>query len=135
MRCIFANLKFTAKRPLPGKNPVEPRTIGEHIRKKRMDLQMKQKALSQLFKVSENTITYWEMGRSRPHVKYYPRIIEFLGYVPFDLKELSLGKQLYYARLIAGLNHIELGKKMEVVIRSSKLNEKERNFLKRQCRN
>lgn len=81
LRCFFANLTFTVKRPLPDKYPIEPKTIGEHIRKRRMDLGMTQKALSKQFGVTEDTITYWELGRSKPQKKFYPRIIKFLDYM------------------------------------------------------
>lgn len=83
MRCLFANLTFTQKRPLPDKYPIEPKTIGEHIRKRRMDLKMTQKELSKHFGVTEDTITYWEVGRSMPQKKFYSRIISFLKYNPF----------------------------------------------------
>jgi DNA-binding transcriptional regulator YiaG len=82
LRCLVVSLTFAQKRPLPDKYPIEPKTIGEHIRKRRMDLKMTQKELSKQFGVSEDTITYWEVGRSKPQKKFYSRIISFLKYTP-----------------------------------------------------
>lgn len=86
LRCFFANLILTVKRPLPDKYPIEPKTIGEHIRKRRMDLKMTQKELSRKLGVTEDTITYWEVERSQPQKKFYSSIISFLKYVPKNFK-------------------------------------------------
>lgn len=79
-----------------------------------MDLQMTQKALSKQFIVSENSITYWELGRSQPLLQFYPRIIAFLGYIPFEKKGDTLRDQLHYARIITGLSYKKLGKRLGV---------------------
>jgi len=74
--------------------PSEPVTIGEHIRKKRMDLKLLQSDVARIIKVSEDCITYWENNRSIPQINYYPQIIEFLGYCPFEIDETILSGRL-----------------------------------------
>ena len=61
-------------------------TIGEHIRKKRLDCNLKQSGIARIIDVYEATIWNWEHG-SEPKVKHVPGIIKYLGYVPFDRPE------------------------------------------------
>ena len=63
--------------------PANPVTIGEHIRKKRMDDSVLQYEIAEIIGVSVATIWNWEHG-SEPDVKHVPSIIKYLGYVPFD---------------------------------------------------
>lgn len=46
-------------------------------------------------------VTGWELNRNTPTPKFAKEIIAFLGYFPF-INDSSLGKRLYYARLITG---------------------------------
>ncbi len=59
--------------------PKSPLTVGEHIKKKRMDLKLFQSDVARIFEVSTDCVTYWENKRSLPQVVYYPKIIAFLG--------------------------------------------------------
>lgn len=59
-----------------------PETIGEHIKKARMDRGLLQKEVAKLIKVNVMTITNWEKGNSNPMISHMPKIIEFLGYQP-----------------------------------------------------
>jgi len=47
-------------------------------------------------------VTGWELNRNQPTAKFAKLIIAFIGYFPFSDNNLSLGKQLYYARLVTG---------------------------------
>lgn len=60
-----------------------PKTIGEHIKRNRVVLCLTQKDIAKIIGVSEDCITYWENGRSKPQKRYYYKIIELLGYDPF----------------------------------------------------
>lgn len=55
-----------------------------------------------------NSVTGWELNRYTPTPKFAKAIIEFLGYFPFSGSNQTLGKQLYYARLITGKNQKEV---------------------------
>lgn len=61
---------------------MNPKTWGEHIRRVRMDREMFQIDVSKLLNVSEDTITFWENGRTHPQQRFHKKIIEFLGYHP-----------------------------------------------------
>jgi transcriptional regulator with XRE-family HTH domain len=68
----------------------------------RLDRGLSQSVVASILQVDTNTITTWEMNRHQPTAKLAKSIISFLGYIPFTFKVLSLGKQLYLARLITG---------------------------------
>jgi len=57
--------------------PESPRIIGEHIRKRRMDLNLLQRDVAGIIGVTECTICNWENGERKPGTKYTPRIIDF----------------------------------------------------------
>ena len=53
-------------------------------------------------------VTNWELNRNQPTAKFAKAVIDFIGYIPFKLEGCSLGKQLYYARLITGKTQKEV---------------------------
>ncbi len=60
--------------------------------------------------VTESTVWNWEHGRE-PELRYMPKIIEFLDYVPFECPENPIG-QLRHFKLVNGLSYERLGKLM-----------------------
>ena len=64
--------------------PAHPKTSGEHLRKKRIDLSLSMTQIAQSLKlgVSDATIEKWEKDISRPSEPYRTRIVEFLGFDP-----------------------------------------------------
>ncbi len=92
--------------------PANPKTRGEHIRKKRLDCNLKQSEIARIIGVSESTIWNWEHG-SEPDVKHVPSIIKYLGYVPFDKPEnIGISEKLRYYKLINGLTIKQLAKEI-----------------------
>ena len=71
-------------RPLPATYPRRLRTLGDHIRKRRLDLGLLQRDVAQQLGANPDTVKNWEMGYTAPALWFIPRIIRFLGYVPFD---------------------------------------------------
>ncbi|WP_286833460.1 helix-turn-helix transcriptional regulator [Sphingobacterium sp. UBA7038] len=94
--------------------PKNPTSIGEHIRKKRMELKLFQKDLAVLFGVSEDCITYWENNRSTPQITYYPALIRFLGYYPFELDLTTFEGRIKAYRYLNGLSRKHFAKLMVV---------------------
>src|SRR5262249_6297861 len=61
----------------------EPQTIGEHIKKRRLELGLTQKAVARTLKVSQFSVINWERGDFQPsNVSTLHRIVKFLGYDP-----------------------------------------------------
>ncbi|MCA5005990.1 helix-turn-helix domain-containing protein [Sphingobacterium bovistauri] len=91
-------------KPLLINVPVNPQTLGEHIRKRRIELRLLQKDLAAIFNVSEDSITYWENNRSEPQIQYYPPIFGFLGYCPFELDTSTPAGKIKTYRYLNGLS-------------------------------
>ncbi|RZJ91641.1 MAG: helix-turn-helix domain-containing protein [Chryseobacterium sp.] len=95
---------------MPISYPENPISIGDHIRKKRIELNLLQKDVARICGVSEDCIRNWEKNRSIPQIQFFPHIINFLGYMPiaFDLDTLSGRLKTY--RHINGLGQKQMGK-------------------------
>ena len=83
VRCKFSTkpkLKLTIKRPKthPKGYPLKPKTLGEKIRKYRMDLGWFQKDVAKFVGVATDTVTYWEKGRTKPSRDKLRKIKQFL---------------------------------------------------------
>ena len=75
-------------RYLPSRNrgipvPKQPTTIGGHLRRRRLQLQLHQSEAAARLKVSTVTLSRWECDKVYPTWQHHPRLIEYLGYDPF----------------------------------------------------
>ncbi|MBK8483883.1 MAG: helix-turn-helix transcriptional regulator [Saprospiraceae bacterium] len=84
--------------------------MGDYLRKERLDRGLLQIDLAKRFKVSLTTIITWELNLKQPTPMYAKPIITFLGYFPLWKENLSIGTQLYYARLITGKTQVQVSK-------------------------
>ena len=64
--------------------PTQLKTIGDHIRARRLDLGLLQKDVAEIIGVTTDTITNWEKGRNQPMIWHYLKIKKFLGCSPFQ---------------------------------------------------
>lgn len=78
----FCDFTLSAPIPLPESYPTAPRTIGEHIRKTRMDRGLTLGSVALEIGVGIPTVANWECGRYEPREKYWSKISRFLGYDP-----------------------------------------------------
>lgn len=62
--------------------PANPKTLEEHLRKKRIDMQLSMTQLADLLGlgVSDAAIEKWEKNQNRPTKEHQKRIVEFLGF-------------------------------------------------------
>ena len=121
----FSRLKRTIPKPLGSKYLAQPITLGEKLRNRRLELHLWQKDVAELIGVTEDSITYWEVNRHEPRVEYYPKIIEFLGYFPFEIDTSTLGGKIKRYRYMKGVTQEELAK--ELGVDESTVNHYERN--------
>jgi DNA-binding XRE family transcriptional regulator len=98
----FSRYQKTVAKPSGMAFVSEPPSLGAHIRKKRRECKLTQSDLAQLCAVDVNTITQWELGKYSPLVQYYPAIIAFLGYYPFDHETDNIGGKLKQLRYCNG---------------------------------
>ena len=61
----------------------QPATIGQHLRKKRFELGIRQVEAAWRLGVSKRTLSLWECDRVPPVWANQPRIVAYLGYNPF----------------------------------------------------
>ncbi len=91
-----------------------PQSLGGHIRKRRLEQNLFQKDIARIIGVEETSIYNWEKNLSNPSIKYIPKIIEFLGYIPFQLDTLSLGDQIKLYRKLRGISQKNLAKEIDI---------------------
>lgn len=71
---------------------------------------MLQIEIAAMIGVTESTVCNWEHG-TEPELIHIPKIIEFLGYVPFECPDDPIGK-LKYFKQSKGLSFERLGELM-----------------------
>ena len=107
----FCKIELKAARPPSSPDyPNTLNTLGDHIRKKRLDLGLHQKDVAQIIDTTENTIWNWENNYATPSLPYIPKIIKFLGYIPFDNSNQTLGDKILIYRKLHGLSQREFAR-------------------------
>ena len=68
--------------------PVSPKTLGEHLRKKRVDMQLSMTQLADQLGlgITDSAIEKWEKNQNRPTTEHRDRIVDFLGFDPATAK-------------------------------------------------
>ena len=110
----FCHLTLIAQKPLPHGYPQTLKTLGDHIKKKRLDLGLSQRVVTQKLNVNERTLFQWENNIFLPSPFIVLKIIDFLGYAPYDFYQKSFGEKLAKLRQYYGLTRLELAKKLGV---------------------
>ncbi len=84
--------------------PLEPKTLGDHVRKRRLDLGLLQRQVARKVGAHLATITNWETGKTEPELKFLPAVIAFLGFDPRP-EGRTFGERLYRTRTARGMSH------------------------------
>jgi|ERR1035437_6501937 transcriptional regulator with XRE-family HTH domain len=98
---------------MPAHYPKDISALGDHIRKRRLDLKLLQKQVADQIAVHEMTITSWERNAAVSAVRYVPAIIQFLGYDPLPMAT-AFPELLASARRALGLSHRKMAAKLGV---------------------
>lgn len=106
----FCQEQVSVPKPIHG-YPQSPEHIGEHLKKRRLDLGLLQREVAEQLGVSMFTIINWESGETRPLVRYGPRIIDFLGYDPLP-EPKSFSQEVWKLRWRRGLTQQELAARL-----------------------
>jgi len=107
-------VSLKTQKPPPPYYPKKLKTLGDHLRKRRLDLKLYQKDVAKRIGVDEATIYNWENNRSFPPLCFIPKIIELLGYVPFESRARTLGEKIVYSRRLLGLTQKKLAKSLGI---------------------
>jgi DNA-binding transcriptional regulator YiaG len=64
--------------------PAAPKTLGEFLRQKRVDLGLSQRKLAETLGIgiTDTAVEKWEKNQNHPTAAHRSRIIEFLGFDP-----------------------------------------------------
>jgi DNA-binding XRE family transcriptional regulator len=79
----FCHLLLKARKPKNSAYLTEVRTLGDHVRLRRLEMGLTQPQLAALLGVDKMTINNWETVRQTPSLRLTPLLIELLGCVPF----------------------------------------------------
>ncbi len=110
----FCQITLKAQKPLPSAYPRTPKTLGDHLRKKRLDLKLLQKEVAQRLSVGESSIYNWGNNLSIPSLRYIPKIIEFLGYTPYDPSVRTTGEKIVTYRQLLSLSQKKLAHRLGI---------------------
>ncbi len=111
----FCHIELKAEKPVSTRVPHQIESIGDHLRKKRLDLGLTQREVADRISVYESTYKNWELNRTPPRIKYYPLIIDFLGYLPFtDTMDRPLRVKIVILRQISKSSQTELAARLGV---------------------
>ena len=64
--------------------PASPKTIGEMIRKRRLDLGLLQREVAERIGCNKMTMANWERGHTTPQIAHMAQIVAFVGSNPFE---------------------------------------------------
>jgi transcriptional regulator with XRE-family HTH domain len=93
--------------------PANPKTIGEAIRKRRLDLNLRQIDVAAIIDCDEITVVNWEKGHRTPRLNHLPGIIRFLGYNPLPGGN-TIGERIVANRKSRGLTQKEFAHELGV---------------------
>lgn len=93
--------------------PKEIKTLGNHLKKRRLDLGLLQRQVAERLGVHEQTLSHWEGNETFPALPHWPAIIGFLGYDPRRMPE-SIGGCLRHWREGKGIPQSRLASLLKV---------------------
>jgi transcriptional regulator with XRE-family HTH domain len=111
---LFLRSRRKARNPKTKAYPVLLRTVGDHIRKKRLDQNLFQKDVASIIGVEESTVHNWEKDVSGIAIRVRPKIIQFLGYNPFPIHDESLGERIKIYRKSNGLSQKNFARELGI---------------------
>ena len=107
----FCHLRLTAPVPPPRKCPRELKTLGDHLRKARLERGLWQQHVALELGVSVQTVVNWERNRTRVATRFLPKVVAFLGYDPQE-DSGHLGGRIRALRERQGLSQVALAAKL-----------------------
>lgn len=91
-------MSLKATRPTRCIYPHQLKTLGDHLRKRRLALGLLQDEAAQKIGVTGGSLRFWELNASQPKIEHMPAVIEFLGYNPFPSDDSISGRLISFRR-------------------------------------
>jgi transcriptional regulator with XRE-family HTH domain len=89
----FYDVTLTSKKPQSATYPKSLKTIGDHLRKRRIDLRLYQKDVAKAIGVDTLTICNWENNLTSPRLYLLPKINSFPGTIRYKATQPVLEKR------------------------------------------
>lgn len=105
--------------------PANPQTPGEHVKKRRLDLGLRQIDAARKIGISPCVLELWERQRRSPCGTDWQGIIQFLGYDPRPVPK-TLGAWLIWFRNLIGFDQRRFADSLQVNARRLRAWEHER---------
>ena len=93
--------------------PANPKTIGEAIRKRRLDLKLLQKEVARTIGCTTLTLVNWEKGHTVPSVHHMAGVVRFLGFNPLPNGD-NLAQRLVNHRRALGVTQKSFARQIGV---------------------
>jgi DNA-binding XRE family transcriptional regulator len=77
---LFCRVRLSGKKPRDKAYPKELTTIGDAIRKRRLDLGLLQKDVAKIVGCDKTTILNWERGHTHPSANHMPQVMIFMAH-------------------------------------------------------
>jgi transcriptional regulator with XRE-family HTH domain len=111
--CPFCHLRLTAALPKPEGYPETLRTVGDYLKRRRLDLGLSLEKAGAQLGVDASALKGWEDGRFGVRPRHREKVIAFLSYNPFP-PERPWAKEIREARLARGLTRKGLARILSV---------------------
>jgi transcriptional regulator with XRE-family HTH domain len=109
----FCSLSLKSKKPISKQYPAGINTLGDHLRRKRLDVGLLQREVAERIGVDATTIYHWEKQGTQPEIRFIALIIEFLGYNPFRQPK-SFTERIKTYRLKLGLSQRKMAEELGI---------------------
>ncbi|HUO98107.1 MAG TPA: YifB family Mg chelatase-like AAA ATPase [Rhizomicrobium sp.] len=100
---LHPHVPVSLKHPRPKPYTESPKTLGEHLLRRRLTLGLTQTQVSFWLAITADTLLLWEKDRVQPEARYFPAIYGFLGYDPLPVPT-TLAERITRQRLRLGLS-------------------------------
>jgi transcriptional regulator with XRE-family HTH domain len=109
----FCRVTLRGQKPLPRTYHRALCTIGDHLRRRRLDLGLLQREVAERFGADPSSVTNWELNRTSPALRFLPAIVDLIGYAPWTT-EAAIGERLLAFRRERGLSQGALARLLGV---------------------
>jgi DNA-binding XRE family transcriptional regulator len=88
--------------------------LGRPSQEETVGLAVAPEGSGQQLEVDPMSISYWETNWYSPSLRVIPKIVKFLGYLPYDISSMNLAERIVTMRRCIGLSREELAERLGV---------------------
>ena len=93
--------------------PTSPKTVGEMVRKRRLDLGLRQIDIAKIIGCDEMSVVNWEKGHRTPRINHMAGVVKFLGFNPIQSGD-TLAQRLINHRKAIGKTQKDFARQIGV---------------------